>query len=182
MSDSILDSTKKVLGIEATYTAFDLDIMMHINSVFSKLHQLGIGPDEGFEIEDSVAVWGDFFGTEKKLNGVKTYVYLSVRLLFDPPTTSFAISAVQEQVKELEWRLNVYREGEKYPNLVYEDALAALYSKFMTVVEAGTNLATPRPSGAVSVYWKFDSGVDVGTNGVNIINARPGDQFHVASA
>jgi hypothetical protein len=107
MTDSILESTKKILGIDAGYTAFDLDIMTHINSVFFTLHQLGIGPAEGFMIEDAEAKWVDFLGTDPRYNAVKTYVYLRVRLLFDPPTTSYLITALTEQVKELEWRLTV---------------------------------------------------------------------------
>ncbi|SRR6266540_646183 len=110
MSDSILTSTKKILGIEASYTAFDLDIITHINSVFSTLTQLGVGPTVGFMIEDATPVWSDFLGSDIRLNAVKTYVYLRVRLLFDPPTTSYAIEAMQQQIKELEWRLNVQME------------------------------------------------------------------------
>ena len=112
MTNSILDSTKKNLGIAADYTAFDQDILMHINSAFSTLNQLGIGPVDGFMIEDETAVWDDFLLSDLRLNSVKTYVYLSVRLLFDPPPTSFTLSALTEQKKELEWRLNTYREEE----------------------------------------------------------------------
>ena len=111
MSDSILDSTKKILGLEATYTAFDLDILTHINSVFSDLQQLGIGPIEGFAIEDAAAEWDDFLEGNLLMNSVKTYMYLRVRLLFDPPTTSYLISSLKEQQQALEWRLNVIREG-----------------------------------------------------------------------
>lgn len=111
MSDSILTSTKKVLGVDDAYTAFDVDILMHINTVLATLNQLGIGPDAGFMIEDKAATWADFLGTDLRLNPVKSYVYLRVRMLFDPPTTSFLINAMNEQVKELEWRLNVQRES-----------------------------------------------------------------------
>lgn len=110
MSDSILVSTKKILGLDASYTAFDVDIIMHINSVFGTLNQLGIGPVNGFMIEDDTALWSTFIGSDLNLNAVKTYVYLRVRLLFDPPATSFHITAMENQIKELEWRLNVYRE------------------------------------------------------------------------
>ncbi len=115
MNHSILNNTKKILGIDANYTAFDVDIITHINSVFNTLNQLGIGPVSGFMIEDATPVWGDFFGDSLNLNAVKTYVYLRVRLLFDPPTNSFLVSSLQEQIKELEWRLNVYREYNTYP-------------------------------------------------------------------
>lgn len=114
MSDSILTSTKKILGIEETYTAFDPDVLTHINSVFSTLHQLGIGPVEGFVIEDDEAVWADFIGNDMRLSAVKTYVYLRVRLLFDPPSTPYHITAISEEIKELEWRLNVTREEESW--------------------------------------------------------------------
>lgn len=116
MSDSILTTTKKILGIDEDYTAFDPDIMMHINSVFVTLNQLGIGPEMGFAIEDALPTWADFLGDDLRYNAVKTYVYLRVRLLFDPPATSFLISSMKEQVQELEWRLSVHREGESWMN------------------------------------------------------------------
>ncbi len=111
MSDSILTTTKKVLGIEASYTAFDVDVMMHVNSVFTTLAQLGIGPINGFMIQDAVATWDEILGEDLNLNSVKTYVYLRVRLLFDPPSTSHAIVAMKEQIQELEWRLSAHRES-----------------------------------------------------------------------
>jgi hypothetical protein len=111
VEQSILTSTKKILGIAGDYTAFDLDILTYINSAFSTLNQLGIGPEAGFMIEDAAPTWDSFIGTDSRLNSVKNYVYLSVRLIFDPPATSFAIEALNQQKKELEWRLNVYRES-----------------------------------------------------------------------
>ena len=114
MSSSILTSTKKILGIDADYTAFDSDIITHINSAFSTLAQLGIGPIDGFMIEDATATWDAFLGSDMNLNSVKSYVYLRVRLLFDPPTTSYLITSLNEQLKEIEWRLNVYREETSY--------------------------------------------------------------------
>lgn len=112
MEQSILLSTKKILGIAPDYTVFDLDILTHINSAFSTLTQLGVGPTTGFMIEDESTEWAEFFGEVPDIqwNSVKTYVYLRVRQVFDPPTTSFAIQAFQDQIKELEWRLNVHRE------------------------------------------------------------------------
>lgn len=106
-NDSILDSTKKVLGLDEGYNAFDVDILMHINSVFSTLTQLGVGPEEGYYIEDNNDKWADYLGSKKFLNFVKSYMYLRVRLLFDPPPTSFAISALNEQRLEHEWRIEV---------------------------------------------------------------------------
>lgn len=108
---SILTDTKKILGIAEEYTAFDQDIITHINSVFVILNGLGIGSEEGFDISDDTAVWTDFLGDDKRLNSVKSYVYLRVRLLFDPPQTSFHISALENQYKELEWRLSIQRES-----------------------------------------------------------------------
>ena len=112
MEQSILLSTKKILGIAPDYTVFDLDILTHINSAFSTLTQLGVGPAIGFMIEDADTEWDEFFGDvlDIQWNSVKTYVYLRVRQVFDPPTTSFAIQAFQDQIRELEWRLNVHRE------------------------------------------------------------------------
>ena len=110
MITSILTSVKKVLNVDESYTAFDEDILMHINSVFSTLTQLGVGPATGFAIEDETATWDAFLGTDPRLNNVKTYVCLRVRMLFDPPTTSYLIDAMKEQIRELEFRMNVYRE------------------------------------------------------------------------
>ncbi len=109
VSDSILLSTKKTLGLVESYDVFDPDIILHINSIFAILTQLGIGPEEGFSITNDEDVWSDFI-TDARLNTIKSYVYLRVRLLFDPPTTSYLMTAIQEQIKELEWRINVYRE------------------------------------------------------------------------
>lgn len=107
---SILNNVKKILGIAEDYTAFDLDIITHINSAFSTLAQLGVGPTLGFMIIDSDAVWSDFIADDPRFNSVKSYVYLYVRRLFDPPATSYLIAAVDKQIEELEWRLNVSRE------------------------------------------------------------------------
>lgn len=115
MTDRILESVKKVLGIAPEYLAFDQDIMMHINSVFSVLHQLGVGPDEPFMIEDETATWTEFLGTERGVNSIKSYVYLRVRLLFDPPATSFVLDAMEKQIEELGWRISTYMEGVRHP-------------------------------------------------------------------
>lgn len=112
--DSILNGTKKVLGIDPDYDVFDADILMHINSVFATLDQLGIGPEGGFAIEDEYATWSTFLGGDKRLNSVKTYLYLRVKMVFDPPATSFVLQAMKEQIQEHEWRLNVYQEGQNW--------------------------------------------------------------------
>lgn len=111
ISESILESTKKVLGLEPDYTAFDVDVTMHINSVFSILHQMGIGPSDGFAIEDDTPVWTDFLSDVMPLNNVKSYVYLRVRMLFDPPATSFLLEAMNKQIDEFTWRISTYRES-----------------------------------------------------------------------
>lgn len=114
MTDSILNTVKKTLNQPADYTAFDPDILMHINSVFSTLNQLGIGPQEGFSIEDESTEWSAFLNGDKRLNNVKSYMYLRVRLLFDPPGTSFVIAAFEKQIEELTWRINAQREDDQW--------------------------------------------------------------------
>lgn len=111
MEPSILNSVKKVLGIAAEYLAFDQDIMMHINTALATLTQLGVGPATGFTVDNADDDWSDFIDpTDHQYNAVKSYVFLRVRMLFDPPQTSYLINAQTDQIKELEWRLNVHRE------------------------------------------------------------------------
>ena len=105
--ESILTSIKKLLGIEEEYTQFDNDIIMHINSVFLNLTQLGVGPAEGFLIEDDTATWEDFIGDSNQLQAVTSYMYLKVKLLFDPPLSSSVIESMNRMIAELEWRLKV---------------------------------------------------------------------------
>ena len=115
METSILTSTKKILGLAADYAAFDLDIITHINSAFSTLAQLGIGPNTGYMIEDAEDEWSDFLEDDNpQYNAVKSYLYLKVRQLFDPPTTSYLITATEKQIQELEWRLTALREETKW--------------------------------------------------------------------
>lgn len=111
MASSILKSTKKALDLDEDYTAFDGNILMHINSVFSTLHQLGVGPTDPFMIEDATPTWDDF-SPDPRLSAVRSYVYLRVRMLFDPPTTGFLMDALKQQIAEMEWRLNAVREGD----------------------------------------------------------------------
>lgn len=105
--ESILTSIKKMLGITEEYTHFDQDIIMHINSVFMILTQLGVGPSEGFSIQDAYAVWTDFIPDTTKLESVKSYVYMKVKLLFDPPLSSAVTESMNRMISEFEWRLNV---------------------------------------------------------------------------
>lgn len=105
--DSILTSVKKMLGITEDYEHFDADLIMHINSVFMILTQLGVGPSEGFSIEGESDTWDDFISTGSNLEAVKSYVYLKVKLLFDPPLSSAVMESMNRMISELEWRLNV---------------------------------------------------------------------------
>lgn len=108
VTDSILTSVKKLLGLDASYDAFDADILIHINSVFSVLTQLGVGPRNGFSINDASAVWSDYITDEDpRLNMVKSYMYAKVRSLFDPPTSGTVAQALNDSIKEFEFRLNV---------------------------------------------------------------------------
>lgn len=109
--DSILTSIKKLLGIGEEYEAFDNDLIIHINSVLATLTQIGVGPKEGFSIEDDSAVWSDFI-SDVRLDSVKTYVYLKVKVVFDPPLNASVMEANKAMINELEWRLNVASESE----------------------------------------------------------------------
>lgn len=105
--ESILTSIKKMLGISEDYKQFDDDLIMHINAVFLTLTQLGVGPENGFSIEDEYAEWTDFITNDARLQAVKSYMYLKVKLLFDPPLSSSVIDSINRMIAELEWRLNV---------------------------------------------------------------------------
>lgn len=111
MDESILVSIKKLLGIGRDYENFDSDILMHINSVFMVLSQLGVGPEKGFRIEDKSDVWSDYISDEDNLDAVKSYIHLKVKLLFDPPLNSAVLEAMKQTINELEWRLNVEAES-----------------------------------------------------------------------
>lgn len=106
IEDSILLTVKKSLGIEPDMIHFDPDIIMCINSAFNILTQLGVGPIEGFAISSKEETWDLFIGEDKRLNMVKTYIYLKTRVTFDPPTGNAVLEAYKEQIKEYEWRLN----------------------------------------------------------------------------
>ena len=105
--ESILNSIKQLLGIDESETHFDLDIIININSVFSILNQMGVGPTETFSIIDDSSNWSEFIDDDARFNDVKTYMYLKVRLAFDPPTNSNVLNAMERQINELEWRLTV---------------------------------------------------------------------------
>ncbi len=105
--NSILTSIKKMLGPAEEYEHFDADLIIHINSAFSILTQLGIGPKGGFVIHDKSALWTDFLKDETKLELVKSYVYMKVKLIFDPPASSAALASMERMVTEFEWRANI---------------------------------------------------------------------------
>ena len=106
-TESILDSTKKLLGPSADYTQFDQDLITHINTALMDLNRLGVGPSEGFSIKDSSAAWTDFVDDTTKIECIKTYVYLSVKLVFDPPLNASILASMERQLSKLEWTLNV---------------------------------------------------------------------------
>lgn len=110
IDESILDTTKKILSVDAEYDVFDLDIMTHINTYFSVLHQVGVGPKDGFAITGPLEVWGQFTNNYAVLNDVKSYIWAKVRLAFDPPTTGYTTTLIENLCKELEWRLQVTAE------------------------------------------------------------------------
>lgn len=114
MEQSILNSVKKMCGIDPSLTVFDDVVLMHINSVFADLEQLGVGPTGGFMIEDDEPTWDAFLDGDPRWSSVKSYVYFRVRLMFDPPQTQYLVNSFDEQVKKMEWRLNVTREGESW--------------------------------------------------------------------
>lgn len=110
MNESILTSVKKTLGLDEAYTAFDADIVLFINTVLADLNQLGIGPSQGFVITGKDELWEEFIGVDLTHTNVQTYVSLRVRLLFDPPESSYAITSFKEQINQLEWRIRERRE------------------------------------------------------------------------
>lgn len=105
VTNSILTSIKKLLGPEEEDVHFDTDIIIHINTVFMALNQIGVGPETGFSISDKSKTWADYLGASINIEAVKTYMYLKVRLMFDPPTSSPLIEAMERQIGELEWRI-----------------------------------------------------------------------------
>lgn len=125
---SILTSIKKMLGISATDTSFDTDLIIHINSVLMILTQLGVGDADGFTIEDATDKWEDFLPEGISVEAVKTYVYLKVRLIFDPPLSSAVSDAINKNIAELEFRINVMVDTIIYDEDI-EDRVASLENK-----------------------------------------------------
>ncbi len=107
MDDSILNSVKSPMSLSLDDTVFDDELIIHINSVFYILKQLGVGPEEGYSIEDSTNTWDEFTNDQALVSILRVYFYLKVRLLFDPPSSSALMSAMQEQANEYEWRIHI---------------------------------------------------------------------------
>ncbi len=125
MDSSILEDIKKLLGIPNDYNAFDTDVVININSAFSTLLQLGVGPKDGFFITSNSELWSDFITREADVNKflfIKQYVYLSVRMIFDPPASSFVMNAYKEKLDELTWRINVMEETFRKEEIVGEES------------------------------------------------------------
>lgn len=109
--EDILTSVKKAIGLDEDYRVFDPDLVMFINSTFATLHQLGVGPSTPFSITaDSQSCWHDFIGDDKRINSVKSYVFIKAKIIFDPPQSSFLLDSLKQQADELEWRLMVVSE------------------------------------------------------------------------
>ena len=109
--NSILDSVKKVLLLDSEYDVFDFDIMMHINSTFATLTQLGVGPKKGYMIETRSNLWDEFLQNNLEISSAKSYIFAKVRLLFDPPPNSFLVTSLEKICSEYEYRLLAASEG-----------------------------------------------------------------------
>lgn len=121
MTDSILTTTKNALGIEESNTSFDDELVMHINSVLSEFTQLGLGPDVGYAITDASQTWADFISDELRYNQAKSLLFLKVRMLFDPPSIGYVLTALEKVIEKAEWRVNIAREEVVYPPVVETD-------------------------------------------------------------
>lgn len=110
MTDSILNSVKEQLGLGSAYAPFDAEIKTFINTALADVSQFGVGPETGYMIQAGTETWSDFMGTDKRFNHVQTYVFLKVKILFDPPATSHVLTAIEKQITEMGWRINAQRE------------------------------------------------------------------------
>ena len=111
--ESILNSVKTFIGMNEEETHFDTDVIITINSIFSILRQMGVGPEETFSIVDDKTIWNDFTQDDPDYSEVKTYVQLRTKLIFDPPSNSNILAAMKEQIQEIEWRLTVTASNKK---------------------------------------------------------------------
>lgn len=142
---SILMSIKKLLNVEHDDPAFDMDIGMAINAEFMTLHQLGIGPDEGFYVNDADTVWTDFSTDKTLLHSVKQYIYLKVRMIFDPPASSIVADACNNRISELEFRLNVQAERNQNENSETETPKEETVAQTVTTVNTILKPSKPKP-------------------------------------
>ena len=123
MTTSILADTKKALGLAPEYTPFDPEIIMHINSVLADLNQLGVGPDIGLAIVDETNLWTELLASDARMNHVKSYIFMRVKMLFDPPTLGYVLTSMEKMIEKAEWRINAAREDIKYPIVATEEDL-----------------------------------------------------------
>lgn len=172
--NSILDSVKKVLGFEPEYTAFDLDIILHINGAFGSLQQLGVGSETGFVIEDNTTLWSQYISQLLYLGMVKQYIFMTVRLAFDPPGTSFAIDAFDKQIQQLAWRINVAVESLNPPSdPIEETGSGDLGSQTVFVVKVVdlvfADVVTPDASDGNTFYLTLtdDCTINAPVNGID---------------
>lgn len=114
-SNSILISIKKALGLAEDYTVFDPEIIMHINSVLADLFQLGVGPEDGLFIASASDTWDELIGIDRRLNAVKSYVFLRVKFLFDPPTVGYVLTSLEKLIEKAEWRITVAQDEILHP-------------------------------------------------------------------
>lgn len=171
--ESILTSIKKMLGVSEEYTHFDPDIIMHINSVLMTLTQLGVGPSSGFYIEDETTSWTEFIPDMTKLQAVKTYIYLKVRLLFDPSSLGSAtLAAYERQCQELEWRLNV---GAEDSGIEYDDPTINFNSLDGTVVNCVKLNVRSKPSSTADIVTVLDVNTKVFVD----VSKASGDWYYI---
>jgi len=116
--ESILLSVKKFIGLDPEYNVFDPDLLILINSSFSVLNQLAVGPKEGFKVTNITETWEDVIGSKKYLELIKEYICIKVKLVFDPPSSSTVYKAFEERVAELEWRLNAFEDRESVQEVI----------------------------------------------------------------
>lgn len=136
MEDSILVTIKKMLGLDSNYTAFDTDIIVFINTAMMTLQQIGVGAAGGLTVTGITEKWSDFLPSDMMLEGVKTYIYLIVKMVFDPPASSFVMDAMKQQKEELEWRLR--EQAEFYPG----DGSRKGYWQEQTEVDGTTSIVS----------------------------------------
>lgn len=150
MDESILETISKMLGVQVSEDYFDADIIVHINSAFNRLCQLGVGPDKPFKITGSTETWDDFMSNIADFEAVKTYIYLFVRLIFDPPTSGFVTDAIKQQMQEFEWRIYVQADNDR--NDIFHPGM--IYNVGDTVMKDGVHYVRITPQ-EVPEKWNF---------------------------